>query len=439
MPRTITRPSPCAPAMENALIAAMKPLPACLLALSCFAVTVASSAQEAGKQWYRGNTHTHSLWSDGNDFPEMIVGWYAERGYDFIALSDHDILATGEKWVSDSLIKKRQRAIGTSAVEKYRKHFANQPEWIETREDKTGETEFRLKRIDEYRPLFEKPGEFLVVQAEEISNQSKGKPVHMNAINMPGTTAVPPVKNDDDVQTIMRKTLAAVAEVEKQTGTPILTHLNHPNFQWAVTAEDLANVVEERYFEVYNGHPGINHLGREGTPGDEQIWDIVNTIRIAELDSAPVFGVATDDSHTYHGGDVRPGRDWVMVHAEKLEADALVLAMRAGDFYASSGVSVESIHYDKATRKLTLKINGSGDAKFTTQLIGTRKGYDAAAADGKTGIGEIFETATGTEVEFTLPADALYARATITSDQRHDDPSFDGQKKQAWLQPVGWR
>ena len=23
---------------------------------------------------YRGNTHTHSLWSDGNDFPEMIMG-----------------------------------------------------------------------------------------------------------------------------------------------------------------------------------------------------------------------------------------------------------------------------------------------------------------------------------------------------------------------------
>ncbi len=420
----------------------MKPTLTCLLATIVISTALSpASAQDGDKKWYKGNTHTHSLWSDGNDFPEMIVAWYAERDYDFIALTDHDILATEEKWVAESFIKKRQRAIGTGAIPKYRKHFADKPDWIETREgakDKA-DTEYRLKRIDEYRKLFEKPGEFLVVQAEEVSNMAGGKPVHMNAFNMPGTTPIAPVKNDDDVQTVMRKTLQSVAALEEKTGTPILTHLNHPNFQWAVTAEELAHVVEEKYFEVYNGHPGINHLGRDETPGDEKIWDIVNTIRIAELDSAPIYGVATDDSHTYHGGDVRPGRGWVMVHTDKLEGDALVLAMRAGDFYASSGVSLESIAYDKATRKLTLKIAADGDAKFTTELIGTRKGYDAAAADGKTGIGEVFETATGTEVVLTVPADALYARATVTSDQRHDDPSFEEQKKQAWIQPVGWK
>ena len=414
----------------------------CLLALAFFAAPSFSFAQDGeGKQWYRGNTHTHSLWSDGNDFPEMIVAWYAENDYDFIALSDHDILATGEKWVAESFVKKRQRAIGTGAIAKYKKYFADRSLWIETRQGQKdkADTEYRLKRIDEYRKLFEKPGEFLVVQAEEISNGAKGKPVHMNAFNMSGIEAIPSIKNDDDVRTVMRNTLKSVAALEEKTGTPILTHLNHPNFQWAVTAEDLAHVVEEKYFEVYNGHPGINHLGREGTPGDEKIWDIVNTIRVAELDSAPIYGVATDDSHTYHGGDVRPGRGWVMVHAEKLHADALVLAMRIGNFYASSGVSVESFSYDKSSRKLRIKIAGDGKAKFITELIGTRKGYDASAADGKTGIGEVFETATGTTVEFTIPKDALYARATITSDQRHVDPSFEGQTKQAWLQPVAWR
>jgi len=412
-----------------------------LTAIAVSAGHYSASAQDSDKKWYKGNTHTHSLWSDGNDFPEMIVAWYAERGYDFIALSDHDILATEEKWVAESFIKKRQRAIGTGAIEKYRKHFADQPEWIETREgakDKA-DTEYRLKRIDEYRKLFEKPGQFLVVQAEEVSNKAGSKPVHMNAFNMPGSMPIAPVKNDDDVKTVMRKTLQSVAALEEKTGTPILTHLNHPNFQWAITAEELAHVVEEKYFEVYNGHPGINHLGRDGTPGDEKIWDIVNTIRIAELDSTPIYGVATDDSHTYHGGDVRPGRGWIMVHSDKLEGDSLVISMRAGDFYASSGVSLESISYDKATRKLKLKIASDGDATFTTELIGTRKDYDAAAADGDTGIGEVFETATGTEITFTVPTDALYARATVTSDQRHSDPSFEGQKKQAWLQPVAWR
>ena len=27
-------------------------------------------------RWYRGNMHTHSLWSDGDDYPEMIADWY---------------------------------------------------------------------------------------------------------------------------------------------------------------------------------------------------------------------------------------------------------------------------------------------------------------------------------------------------------------------------
>ncbi|MFO0064709.1 MAG: hypothetical protein ACK523_01980, partial [Pirellulaceae bacterium] len=27
-------------------------------------------------RWWKGNLHTHSFWSDGNDFPEMISEWY---------------------------------------------------------------------------------------------------------------------------------------------------------------------------------------------------------------------------------------------------------------------------------------------------------------------------------------------------------------------------
>lgn len=47
------------------------------------------------KQWFRGNLHTHSYWSDGDEFPEMIMDWYKSHGYQFVALSDHNILAEG--------------------------------------------------------------------------------------------------------------------------------------------------------------------------------------------------------------------------------------------------------------------------------------------------------------------------------------------------------
>ena len=113
--------------------------------------------------------------------------------------------------------------------------------------------------------------------------------------------------------------------------------------------------------------------------------------------------------------------------------------MKEGEFFASTGVELDLIAYDPRTRLLSIRIKPDGDATYKTELIGTRKGYDAAAADGKTGIGEVFETSEGIEVLFKVPADALYVRATLTSSKRHPNPSFPDQKQQAWTQPVSWR
>src|SRR6185503_12379695 len=52
----------------------------------------------AAKRWYKGNTHTHSLWSDGDGAPEHIADWYKSHGYQILELSDHNILKDGEKW-----------------------------------------------------------------------------------------------------------------------------------------------------------------------------------------------------------------------------------------------------------------------------------------------------------------------------------------------------
>src|SRR5262245_12913999 len=56
--------------------------------------------REAGPRYWKGNLHTHSLWSDGDDFPEMIADWYKRHGYQFLALSDHNRLSEGERWIN---------------------------------------------------------------------------------------------------------------------------------------------------------------------------------------------------------------------------------------------------------------------------------------------------------------------------------------------------
>lgn len=78
-----------------------------LLAFVCLRVDAA---------WLKGNLHTHTLESDGDSPPAEVVRWYAEHGYDFLVLTDHDkvtrvedshgmVLILGEE-VTDRLPKK---------------------------------------------------------------------------------------------------------------------------------------------------------------------------------------------------------------------------------------------------------------------------------------------------------------------------------------------
>src|SRR5688572_549911 len=99
------------------------------------------------KSWYKGNLHTHSYWSDGDEYPEMIVDWYKSHGYDFIALSDHNILAEGEKW-----IKVRQSRMYEQGFENYLQKFGK--DWVVHKTD-SGRVLVRLKTYSEYKSLFE--------------------------------------------------------------------------------------------------------------------------------------------------------------------------------------------------------------------------------------------------------------------------------------------
>ena len=143
-----------------------------------------------------------------------------------------------------------------------------------------------------------------------------------------------------------------------------------------MTAEDMAAVIEEQFFEVYNGHPSVGHIGDDQHVGLERMWDITNTLRVAEMDQPPLFGLATDDSHNYFGNrGSSPGRGWVMVKADSLEAGVLVEAIERGDFYASSGVTLNAIHATEG--RLELDIQTEDGVEYVTDFVGTSRGYDA--------------------------------------------------------------
>ncbi|MDX1383607.1 MAG: hypothetical protein R3190_08190, partial [Thermoanaerobaculia bacterium] len=144
------------------------------------AVALGAAAPEAGAQdrWWKGNLHTHTLWSDGDDYPEMVLDWYKSRGWHFVAISDHNILSQGPKWVHPALATDK---VPQERFARYLARFGE--EWVET-DTTAGQTAVRLKTLDEYRQLLEEPGVFLVIQAEEITENFGDRPVHVNATNL---------------------------------------------------------------------------------------------------------------------------------------------------------------------------------------------------------------------------------------------------------------
>lgn len=410
-----------------------------------------AAPENTAPRWYKGNTHTHSLWSDGNDFPEMIVDWYRQRGYHFLAISDHNVLHAKEVWMTEPAILKRQKSVGKTAMAKYLERFGES--WVERRE-KDGVKEVRLKMLEEYRPKFEREGKFLLVPAEELSanytvSPEIKAPIHMVAFNL--KEEVKPIEGTS-IRDVLRKNLQAIREQEKRTGQPMLTHINHPNFRWALTAEDMAEVLEEDFFEIFNGHPSINYLGDDTRHGHEMLWDIANTIRLSKLDAPPLYGVGTDDSHHYHGEDSAPGRSWVMVRATSLKPAALISAMRAGDFYASTGVTLQDVQFKNGVLKV--RIQGEPGVSYTTKIVGTPKKHDATVSERPTNapndpqpvrkvysadIGRTFATLSGETIEYKLTGDELYVRAVITSTKPHVNPTYENQTQMAWTQPVGWK
>ena len=119
-------------------------------------------------KWYQGNLHTHSLWSDGNDFPELICDWYRQNNYDFLAISDHNILAEGEKWMKIGELRKRG---SITALNLYLDQYKTTAQTRGNREDSSFEV--RLTNFKDYKAMGERPGKFLIIKSEEISDQFK--------------------------------------------------------------------------------------------------------------------------------------------------------------------------------------------------------------------------------------------------------------------------
>ena len=419
-----------------------------------------ASAAPTESRWFKGNLHTHSLWSDGDDYPEMIADWYKRQGYHFLGISDHNVLQQGQRWLElkapVSIAGNVNQRGGGPVLEKYLRRYG--PDWVEIREA-DGKRNVRLKPLDEYAPLLNEPGKFLMIPSEEITSTWKraktattpeqSGPIHINVTNP--REFVAPVEADNAVE-IMDKVVDAVHAQREKTGQAMFVHINHPNWKWGITVEELMQVKRERFFEVYNGHPGVENAGDDTHLNMDAMWDAMLTRRLTELNLPVVYGVGVDDSHHYHQmeiGKSNPGRGWVMVRAKHLTAESIVKAMEAGDFYATTGVTLNDVK--RENNRLTVAIKAEPGVTYRIQFIGTRKGASMASelippppGPQRTlphrryskEIGAVLSETKGANASYAFRGDEIYVRAKIISSKPKVNGSVAGEFETAWTQPL---
>ena len=386
-----------------------------IVIVSCKQNALKSAITKESK-WYKGNLHTHSYWSDGDEFPEPILDWYKSQGYHFLSLTDHNTLAEGDKWTEI-----KEDSIYQNAFKKYLDTYGSK--WVEYKID-SGKTLVKLKTYAEYKSKFEEPGKFLTIQSEEITDSFEDKPLHMNATNL--EQKINP-SGGGSVAEVLQNNLDQVLKQRKETGTPMFPHVNHPNFGYGVDLEDMISLKGERFFEVYNGHPMVHNMGDSVHISTENMWDLINISYLKDKKSI-MYGLATDDSHHYHKkGSTwsNAGRGWVMVQADTLSSKSLINAMEDGKFYASTGVQLREI--SNTSSKLFIEVTTEPGTTFTIDFIGCLKGETET---------RILKTVQGQKAKYTMPENLLFVRSKITSSKKQDNPIEDLIFEMAWTQPV---
>jgi hypothetical protein len=285
------------------------------------------------RRWLRGNTHTHTTYSDGDSPPEVAAEWYAEHGYDFLFFTDHNAIIP----------------------------------------------EPHLQRLGR--------SDLAVWQGEEITMGV----VHMSGLGL-RDLIVPreAVGTLAEAQATVRRAERVRWALEEIAAQGALGSLNHPNRWDALGHADLEEALDGGLLEIANMSPEAARAnpGDLTRPSTEALWD-----RLLEL-GRPVFAVASDDAHhfrTWGPHRANPGRGWVMVEATEPRLDDCLAALRAGRFYASTGLTLAD--YATHGRQIALDLD-HGHARF--ELIGPG--------------GQVLEETSGASARFHLGDGVSYAR-----------------------------
>jgi hypothetical protein len=227
----------------------------------------------------RGNVHTHSRLSDGAAPIEAVVTWYRTHGYQFLAMTEHDL----------------------------RVEPADLAELVD-------------------------PG-FVLIPGEEVTDSAAERPLHVNAL-----CARRRVEGGRTFERADVGLRAIFAEVRAAGGVPLV---NHPNYRDSLSLEDVVGGANGRYLlEVWSGHPDVATSGSASRPSSEALWD---QVLARGGDAIPAAVDDTHGLPDDPAARALPGRGWLETFGGETAPAAICAAIAEGRLYASNGPELAAI------------------------------------------------------------------------------------------------
>lgn len=424
-------------------------------------------------EWYKGNFHMHTYWSDGGTLPENAIAQYQERGYHFLCLSDHfffqdETLRIEDPWKKFYETPDRQAFKGetsrwrpisskSAAIQEATKRFGADSLKYKTIGKKTY---YRLATFAELEKRFNRPGKFVLLPGFELSTSSEGRQSHCNLVNFRGDYK--PVFQSTMTETIRSNyKLAQDYHLQKiKSDEPWFFMINHPIWRYYdISPQYVIDLPEIRFFELNNN--GLFMYSKFDAPyyvhpdawTPEKWWDIINSFR-AEKGQPLLIALGSDDRHSYDPEklDTPLGpHSWSWVDAEALTPAAIVRAVTEAKVYCSNGVTLNNVDFDKKTGTLTVQVKADPKTDYRIEFFGTKKGFDKKSTtfqctipEGKRKtkrvidqfsdqIGIVLKKVDQPQASYTLKDDDLYVRARVIT-----IPVTYGSKGKMNPQPAAW-
>ena len=279
--------------------------------------------------YYKANLHTHSNISDGKLSPEEVKRHYKERGYQILALTDHNV---------------------------------------------------NIDHSDMTEP------DFLMLTGVEvdIAQEPIRKTVHLCLLSRDPHLQWIPFKDPDILPHMHAYVDLCQCENLPQVYTPeainrVIAKANEKGF--LVTYNHPAWSLE--YYEDYSKYEGLWAMEYFNSGSDAIGVDENNGWVFREFANMGkrVLPIMADDAHNvYNSRNGYPvlGRAFTMVGAEKLEYGCVMDALARGDLYSSSGPEIHSLTWDQGLLRVTCS------PAATIRLIKNSRSFRLAWGEGIT-------------------------------------------------------